>query len=154
VGGVAVVQTTQGATTVGRIVVALTVVNHEDEIAARRGDIPAEAIRSVDLENVLVDTGATSLCLPPDVIAQLGLPALGQVRAKTAAGTRRVQRYEDAKVRLLGREGTFTCVELPTGTPALLGQIPLEELGLEPNMREQRLQVLPLDTDDTYITVL
>ncbi len=34
-----------------------------------------------------------------------------------------------AKVSLLGREGTFECLELPGGGAPLLGVIPLEALG-------------------------
>jgi len=58
---------------VGRVDVALTVTNTIDQARAEAGDIDANAVRSVTLDGVLVDTGATFLSLPADVIARLGL---------------------------------------------------------------------------------
>lgn len=54
---------------------------------------------------------------------------------------------------LLGRDGTFDCLELPAGTDPLLGVIPLEALGLEPDRRNQRLRLLPEEPGDSYFTV-
>ena len=59
----------------------------------------------------------------------------------------------DAAITLMGREGTFDCLELPSGADPLLGVIPLEALGLEPDLRNQRLRVLPGEPGDTYYTV-
>ncbi len=49
-----------------------------------------------------------------------------------------------------GRTSEFTCVELPEGSTPLLGLIPLEELGLQPDVIHQRLIVLPDKGKDTY----
>jgi hypothetical protein len=59
----------------GRVTATITVTNEVDKMLAERGFIPAEQIRSITIDNVLVDTGATRLCLPADIIAQLGLTA-------------------------------------------------------------------------------
>jgi hypothetical protein len=59
-----------------KVFTTLTVINRADQILASRGMIPAEEVRSITLRNVLVDTGATTLCLPEDVIATLGLELL------------------------------------------------------------------------------
>jgi len=61
----------------GIITTKITVTNLVDEILAERGFIPSEQIRSITLDKVLVDTGATRLCLPGDIITKLGLPKLG-----------------------------------------------------------------------------
>jgi hypothetical protein len=53
-----------------------------------------------------------------------------------------------------GREGTFNCVELPEGSDPLLGLIPLEDLGLEPDLINQKLRILPMEGKDTYLMVL
>jgi hypothetical protein len=55
---------------------------------------------------------------------------------------------------LCGREGTFECLELPGGKNALLGVIPLEALGLELDLKNQRLKVLPISSTETYLTIL
>lgn len=138
----------------GKIVTALTITNRGDQIRAADGTISAEDVRSVRVDNVLVDTGATTLCLPADVIARLGLAVLREVPVATAAGPGRARLFQDAKIVLLGREGTFECLELPEGTTPLLGVIPLEALGIEPDLHNQRLRLLPEEPSDTYFTIL
>ena len=112
------------------------------------------AVRSVTLEDALVDTGATTLCLPADIIAQLGLELLRDVDVSTAHGVSRARIFQDARITLLGREGTFECLELPGGKTALIGVIPLEALGIEVDLRNQQLRLLPDTSSDTYYTIL
>src|SRR5579883_1332921 len=97
---------------VGHVLATLTVANHADQIRAESGLIAPDEVRSVTLDNVLVDTGATLLGLPTDVIERLGLPFRRDVTTQTAAGPRRTRRFQDAEITLLGRTGTFDCVEL------------------------------------------
>ena len=138
----------------GKVLTTLTVTNRADQVLAENGVIPAEEVRFVTLNNVLVDTGATTLCLPADVITQLGLKLLKEVNVTTAMGIGKARIFQDAKIYLCGREGTFECLELPGGRDALLGVIPLEALGLEPDLRHQTLKVLPDEATDTYLTIL
>ena len=138
----------------GKIYTSVTLINRADQILAEANVISPEEIRSVTLENVLVDTGATTLCLPPEVIAQLGLKLLKEVDVATATGISKARIFRDATIFLCGREGTFECLELPGGRDALLGVIPLEALGLEPDLSNQRLRVLPSESADTYLTIL
>ena len=146
--------TTSEETLMGKILTQLTVTNRLDEGRAESGDIPAEAVRSVLLDDVLVDTGATTLCLPGEVIAHLGLALLREAPIATATGPGRARIFQDAKITLLGRQGTFECLELPGGRQPLIGVIPLEMLGIEPDLRHQRLNLLPETSDDTYLTIL
>lgn len=136
------------------ITVTITVTNFVDEILATRKFIPAEQVRSLTLNNVLIDTGATRLCLPEEIVTQLGLTLAGDIDVKTAVGVRKVRVFEGVKLSVEGREGTFNCVELPGGADPLLGLIPLEDLGLEPDLKNQRLRVLPAEGKDTYLTVM
>ncbi len=63
--------------------------------------------------------------------------------------------YEGLKLAVEGREGRYVCVvELPAGQTPLLGLIPLEDLGLEPDLQNQRLRHLPVTGKETYMTVL
>ncbi|NER36003.1 MAG: aspartyl protease [Oscillatoria sp. SIO1A7] len=141
-------------TPMGKILTTLTITNRADQSAAARGLIPQEEVRSITIDNVLVDTGATTLCLPPDLIAKLGLELLKEVDVGTATGISKARIFQDAKISLLGREGTFECLELPGGRDPLVGVIPLEALGLEPDLRNQTLKVLPEESVDTYLTIL
>lgn len=59
----------------GKIVTLLSITNRIDQARAAAGDIPPGQIRTVTLDAVIVDTGATTLALPADVIARLGFPS-------------------------------------------------------------------------------
>ena len=138
----------------GKVYTQVMIINRADQIRAEDGTIPSEQIRSLILNQVLVDTGATTLCLPSDLIHQLGLKLLKEVPVATAMGITTARIYQDAKICLYGREGTFECLELPGGQDSLLGVIPLEMLGLEPDLKNQTLRVLPTESFDTYLTIL
>lgn len=138
----------------GRITATIAVINRIDQVLAERGFIPTKQVRSVTLKEVLVDTGATTLCLPSEVISQLGLELLREVAVETANGISHARIFQDAKVSLLGREGTFECLELPGSKQPLLGVITLEALGIELDLKNQRLKVLPIGPSDTYLTIL
>jgi predicted aspartyl protease len=138
----------------GKILTTLTITNRADQILSAREVIAPEDVRSLTLHNVLVDSGATTLCLPADAIAQLGLDLLREVDVTTAAGLRTARIFQDAHLSLLGREGNFECLELPGGQNALLGVIPLEAMGIELDLQNQTLKVLPETSVDTYLTIL
>ncbi len=138
----------------GIVITKITVTNLVDEILAERGFIPSEEVRSITLDNVLVDTGATRLCLPGNIITQLGLPLESEIDVKTAAGICKTHLFKRVSITVEGRKGEFTCTELPGGEDALLGVIPMEELGLQPDIINQRLILLPQTGKDTYHTIL
>jgi clan AA aspartic protease len=140
--------------TMGKVLTTLTIINRADQIRAKDGTISSNQVRTLTLENVLVDTGATTLCLPSAAIATLGLELLKEVDVSTANGISQAKIFQDAKISLCGREGTFECLELPGGRDALLGVIPLEALGLELDLQKQTLRVLPSESLDTYLTIL
>ncbi len=136
---------------VGKVLTEITVTNRVDEALASRGVIGPAEVRSLTLEGVLVDTGATTLCLPQEVIDALGLEVLRETVVATATGTATMPLYEDAKITVMGRTGTFECLALGTGSEPLLGVIPLEMLGLEPDLQNQQLRVLPDRGRNTYM---
>ena len=138
----------------GKVVVTLNLTNWVDQVLAERGFIPTEQVRSITVDNTLVDTGTTRLCLPTEVIQKLGLKLTGTIDAQTATGPQTVNVYEGLKLTVEGREGRYDCVELPAGQTPLLGLIPLEDLGLEPDLQNQRLRHLPVTGKETYMTVL
>ena len=61
---------------IGKVHTTLTIVNRADQVLVENGFWSEEQIRSITLKQVLVDTGATTLCLPSDLIRQLGLKLL------------------------------------------------------------------------------
>ena len=136
----------------GQVITTITVTNFIDLVMAERGFIAAEEVRSVTLDNVVVDTGATLLFLPDPIISQLGLIQVGERDVETSAGIKKGRIFAGAQIIVEGREGRFDCLELPEGVSAvLLGVIPMEELGLEPDLKNRRLRVLPMDNQQTYL---
>ncbi|MEG3911464.1 aspartyl protease [Microcoleus sp. w1-18aA5] len=136
----------------GQVITTITVTNRIDRVMAERGFIAAEEVRSVILDNVVVDTGATLLSLPARIISQLGLIQVGERDVETSAGIKKGRIFADAQIIVEGREGRFDCLELPEGISAvLLGVIPMEELGLEPDLKNRQLRVLPMNNQQTYL---
>ncbi len=139
-------------TPMGRVGAQLTVANSGDEDRAANGEIDPGAVRSVTLDNVLVDTGATFLSLPANVIARLGLRTRRTLTIATATGPATARLLGTVNLTVMGRSGAFDVLELPTGTTPLLGVIPMEALGVEPDLQNQRLRLLPEGPTDTYVT--
>jgi hypothetical protein len=136
----------------GQVITTITVTNRIDRVMAERGFISAEEVRSVLLDNVVVDTVATLLSLPARIISQLGLIQVGERDVETSAGIKKGRIFADAQIIVEGREGRFDCLELLEGVSAvLLGVIPMEELGLEPDLKNRRLRVLPMNNQQTYL---
>ncbi len=136
----------------GRITTHLIITNRADQIRAEDGTISPDAVRSVTLDDVLVDTGATTLCVPADVIARLGLTMKEEVTVATATTIETARLFEDARIALLDREITVECLEVPEGRQPLLGVIPMEALGVELDLQDQAIRFLPKRGAKTYYT--
>lgn len=134
----------------GQINVSATVRNFIDEERAAMGEIPEERIRSVSIRTMLVDTGALHLGLPADIVAALGVPVQREMRVNTASGTVTMRFLNAVRIELFGRSGVFSCLELPVGTVPLLGAIPMEEMGLQPDLMNQTLILLPEEGPDNF----
>jgi clan AA aspartic protease len=99
---------------------------------------PDDRQHSIGLE-LLVDTGATYMLLPPDVIARLGLQIIEERPAELASGERVMYGVGEVRVRIDDREHTTVFVAGPSGCSALLGAITLEAFGLAADPLHGRL---------------
>ena len=77
------------------------------------------------------------------MIAELGLTSVRSVPVKTANGTVQSRVFRDASLTVEGRVGTFECLELSDDAQPLLGVLPLEALGIEPDIINHTLRLLP-----------
>ena len=59
--------------TVGRILVTAKMESINDLCKVKKGTLTADQVRSVEVHDALVDTGATILSMPKRLIDQLGL---------------------------------------------------------------------------------
>jgi predicted aspartyl protease len=121
----------------------LTILNRLDEILFESGRLPGGRVRKIVLSDVVVSPDATTLCLPVSKIEELGLSLLQEASALTADGFKRTRIFQDAKVCLMGRVGTFQCIELAEGESPILGRTPMTALGLEIDHQTQQLKLIP-----------
>lgn len=95
------------------------------------------------LKMLSVDTGSTRLCLPADMIRELGLPFKKEIKLMTVTGEIKARLFKRLSITVEGRKKEFDCTELPGGEDPLLGVIPLEKLRLQPDLMNKRLILLP-----------
>ena len=103
---------------------------------------PEHRERSVEVD-FLVDTGATYVLLPPDVVDRLGLETRIERRMRLASGELVVYRLGDVRLRLDGEEHTTTFLAGPAGCRALFGAFGLELFWLAVDPVHQRLTQAP-----------
>ena len=109
--------------------------NLEDLHAVRLGVKKPEEVRRLTVEDALVDTGATRLCLPTSRIEHLGLTPVSKRTARTATGIVERTLYSEVEYTLLERSSTIRVTNLPEGSPILIGHMVLEELDLCVDMK-------------------
>ena len=138
---------------VGYVRTTITITNGYDLQAVREGRVDAHEVRSLVLDGVLVDTGSNLLCLPAPLVAQLGLEFDRDVVVNTATGYADARVFSGARMEVDGRGGNVEVLESPGGNTPLLGVIPLQALGLELDLQNERLIILPDKGPDTYFSV-
>jgi clan AA aspartic protease len=125
--------------TMGRVTVAAKIENLGDLFMAKKGLLPTDQVRCLEVSDALVDTGATGLSMPKSLIQQLGLDPVRSRTAVTCAGTVTVQVYGTAKLTIQERECPTDVTELPDECPVLIGQIPLEAMDFVVDPKNRRV---------------
>jgi predicted aspartyl protease len=125
--------------TMGRVVVTAKIENLDDLFRLSRTEITADEVRTVEVEDALVDSGCTEIGLPRRLIAQLGLHFLGEQWTRTTAGRRRKKVYSAAQLTVQGRNCRCDVTEVPDDCPVLIGQVPLELLDFVIDPKGRRL---------------
>lgn len=124
----------------GRVLVAAKIENLNDLFLVSQGLKLPQDVRTVEVPDALVDTGATYLSLPQRFIDQLGLQRYRKGRARTSGGDlREFDMYGVARLTIQGRERTMEVASLPDTCPVLIGQIPLEMLDWVVDPKGQKL---------------
>jgi len=113
---------------VGKVLVTAKIENEQDLTRVKLGLLPADQVRSVEVVDALVDTGATMLSLPRRVIGQLGLDRVRTRKFRTTSGPAEFGIYDVVRVTIGGRECKVEASEVPDDCPVLIGQIPREAL--------------------------
>jgi predicted aspartyl protease len=112
----------------GRVLAPAKIENLHDVYHVETGSLSPEQVRTVEVSDALVDSGATTLSMPKHLIDQLGLLRLRCRRAMTPVGERDVQVYGTVRLTVQGRDCTVEVSEVADKCPVLIGQVPLELL--------------------------
>ena len=137
----------------GQVKADVAVTNNVDLILAERGFIKSEEVRSMLLKDVLVDMGASMLSLPTAIAEKLGLPERGRTTLSSSAGAVAARVFKETHLEVNGRSSTFDSVELTEIDIPLLGVLPMETLGIEPDLQNQRLRMLSMNEEESYLYV-
>jgi predicted aspartyl protease len=128
-----------GTDTMGRVTARAMIENSGDLYMAEKGALAADQVRRIEVDDALVDTGATNLSMPKKLIQQLGLIPFRSRVARTSAGTTTFHVYGGVRLTVQGRDCHLDVLELPDDCPVLIGQIPLESLDFVVDMSAHRL---------------
>jgi predicted aspartyl protease len=126
-------------TLMGKVVVTAKIENLEDLFDVEKGLISSDAVRSVEVHDALVDTGATGLLLPKSMIASLGVRPLRTRQARGLGGALTIQMFRAVRLTIQGRDCAIDVGEIGDEFPVLIGQVPLELLDWVVDTKGQRL---------------
>ena len=134
-----------GKATMGRVTIAARIENVVDLLQLKAGTIGPDQVRSIEVDDALVNTGSKLLSLPKRFIRQLGLEYFETRKSKTAAGIVRTKIYRAVWLTVEGRQCTVDVAEVPNDCPVLLGYVPFELLDLAVDPVRERLILLPAE---------
>ena len=126
-------------TLMGKVLVTAKIENLEDLFDVEKGLISPGAARSVEVQDALVDTGATTLLLPKSMIASLGLRPLRVRQARGLGGSLAKPMFRAVRLTIQGRDCAIDVGEIGDEFPVLIGQVPLELLDWVVDPKGQRL---------------
>ncbi|MCL4513089.1 MAG: aspartyl protease family protein [Candidatus Eremiobacteraeota bacterium] len=103
----------------------------------------------------LVDTGATMLVLPQDMVDKLNLRTVRKTTVKYANNKTEPRTiYGVVTLEVKGRSANFDALAEAAGTQPLIGQIPLEALDLIVNPKSGELMPNPLSPDIPMMEII
>jgi predicted aspartyl protease len=125
--------------TMGKVLVTAKIENLFDVENRERGVLPADQVRTVEVTDALVDTGATTLLLPKRLITQLGLRSYRTRPSRTIGGTVPLSMYTAVRLTVQGRDCINDVGEIPDEFTVVIGQVPLELMDWVVDPKGQRL---------------
>ena len=102
-----------GTATMGKVIVSAKMENLEDLYAVHQGLLTPDKVRTLDVNDALVDTGAIGLMIPTRLLPTLGLRPTQQRQARSVSGVFTMQMYEAVRLTIQGRDCTADVFEIP-----------------------------------------
>ena len=125
--------------TMGKVFVKAKIENLFDVENRDRGLLAPDRVRTVEVVDALVDTGATTLLMPKRLIAQLGLRPYRSREARGLGGALSIPMYSVVRLTIDERDCALDVGEISDEFPILIGQVPLELLDFVVDLQGQRL---------------
>ena len=123
----------------GEVFAEITLKNGGDLVRARDGNIPEKDIRSVTV-NAVVDTGAMTLVMGEKLREELGLAIVKTETSTLAGGSKSFCKItEPVEIHWNKRTSSVQACVFPNKKEVLLGVIPLEEMDLIVDPKNQKL---------------
>lgn len=127
----------------GLVYAEIDLISVDDIVLHRRGFLDKEKIKQVKIE-ALVDSGAYMLSINETIRAQLDLPFIEKQFGILADETLiEVDVVGPVEVRFENRRTTVDAIVLPGDAEVLLGSIPMEDMDVLIDPKQQKLLVNP-----------
>lgn len=127
----------------GLVYADIELISGDDLALFRRGFLPEDQIKHIKV-SALVDSGAYLLTINDRIREQLDLPLIEEQTVRLADETEiRVDVVGPVEIRFGNRSTTMRAIVLPGSVEPLLGVIPLEDLDVVIDPKQQRLIVNP-----------
>ena len=127
----------------GLIYADLELINSDDLALLRRGYLTEDEVKRIKVK-ALVDTGAYMLTINENLKYQLNLPQLDEQIAELADGSKvKLDIVGPVDVKFKNRSTTCRAMVLPGDSETLLGSIPMEDMDLLIDPKQQKLVVNP-----------
>src|SRR5215210_3469251 len=132
-----------GEKKMGLVYADIELISGDDLALFRRGFLPEDQVKHMRV-SMLVDSGAYLLVINDRIREQLDLPLIEEQTMRLADDTEmRVEVVGPVEVRFENRSTTTRAAVIPGNVEPLLGVIPLEDLDVVIDPRQQRLIVNP-----------
>ena len=132
-----------GEKKMGMVYADIELISGDDLVLHRRGFITEDKIKRMKV-SALVDSGAYMLVINDHIKEQLDLPVLEEQTARLADESEiRVGVVGPVEVRFENRSTTLRAMVFPGHAEPLLGSIPMEDLDVVIDPKQQRLIVNP-----------
>ena len=132
-----------GVNEMGLVYAEIDLMSVDDMVLHRRGFLDESKIKQVRV-NALVDSGAHNLSINETVRAQLDLPFIEKQFARLADETLiEIDVVGPIEVRFENRSTSVRAIVLPGDAEVLLGAIPMEDMDVLIDPRQQKLVVNP-----------
>lgn len=128
---------------IGLVYADIELVSTDDLVLHRRGYLPEDEIKRMRV-TALVDTGAYMLVINDRIKQQLDLPVIDEQAMRLADDSeRRIEIVGPIDVRFENRSTTVRAAVFPGDSEPLLGAIPIEDMDVVIDLKQQRLIVNP-----------